>query len=269
MEENVDKQKLIAALAETQEDQMLLAQVWDRFSAGVRKNIPVFTAFLSGREQVLAKQLVTRGGLGEPVFFGGTPNAERRVLCHVPDYYDPESYLMSEDGPVAALRVSFSSYDTLNHRDFLGSLMGQGIGRQVLGDIFPGEHSCDILVLREMADYLVKQLTQVGRAKVETKEISLPELMVPEQKVKVIADTVASLRLDSVMASGFRLGRSKASAYITAGKTEVNHMTVEKPDAMVAEGDIISARGLGKLRVKEVKGQTKKGRTALVLEKYI
>lgn len=265
----MEKQKLIAALAETQEDQILLAQVWDRFSAGVRRNIPTATSFLSGREQVLAEKLVVRGGLGEPVFFGGTPNAERRVLCYVPDYYDPETYLTSEDGPVAALRVKFSAYDTLSHRDFLGSLMGQGIGRQVLGDILPGDHSCDILVLRDMAAYLKAQLTQVGRAKVETEEIPLSEIFVPEQKVKVIADTVASLRLDSVMASGFRLGRSKAAAYITGGKTEVNHVTVVKTDAQVEEGDMISARGLGKLRLKEVKGQTKKGRTSIILEKFI
>lgn len=265
----MDRQKHIAALAENQEDQLLLSQIWDRFSSGVRRNIPTATAFLSGREQILAERLVTRAHLGEPVFFGGVPSAERKVLCHVPDYYEPQEYLMSEDGPVSALRVSFSAYDTLNHRDFLGSLMGQGIKRQVLGDIFPGEHSCDILVLREMADYLSRELTHVGRAKVETQEIALLEISVPEQKVKVITDTVATLRLDSVMASGFQLGRSKAATYINGGKTEVNHIPVEKPDAMVSEGDVISARGLGKIRVKTVKGQTKKGRTALVLEKYL
>lgn len=265
----MDRQKLIAALSETQEDQVLLAQAWDRFSAGARRNIPTATGFLSGREQLLAEKLIRRGQLGEPVFFGGHPSAERRVLCYVPDYYDPEEFLMGPEGPVAALRVTFSAYDTLNHRDFLGSLMGQGIKRQVLGDIFPGERSCDVLVLREMAEYLTGQLQHVGRAKVDTREISLGELDVPEQKVKVIHDTVASLRLDSVMAAGFRLGRSKAAAYITAGKTEVNHVITEKPDAQVEEGAVISARGLGKLRVQEIRGQTKKGRVALTLEKFI
>ena len=64
----MDRQKLIAALAQTQEDQVLLAQVWDRFSAGERRNIPTSTGFLSGREQVLAEQLVRQGRLGEPSF---------------------------------------------------------------------------------------------------------------------------------------------------------------------------------------------------------
>lgn len=265
----MDRQKLIASLAETREDQVLLARVWDRYAAGERKNIPTNTCFLSGREQILARRLLERGGLGEPVLWGGVDRAERKVLCYVPDYYDAREFLEGEEGPVAALRVTCSGYDSLSHRDFLGSLMGQGIKREILGDIFPGEGHCDILVLREMAEYLSRNLTQVGRARVDTREIPLRELQVPEQKVKVITDTVASLRLDSVLASGFQLGRSKASVFITAGKTEVNHMTVLKPDAFVAEGDIISVRGLGKVKVEKIKGQTKKDRTALVLHKYV
>ena len=62
----MDRQKHIAALAENQEDQLLLSQIWDRFSSGVRRNIPTATAFLSGREQILAERLVTRAHLGEP-----------------------------------------------------------------------------------------------------------------------------------------------------------------------------------------------------------
>ena len=265
----MDKQKLILSLAETQEDQVLLARAWDRFSAGARKNIPTASCFLSGREQLLAQRLIRQGGLGEPVFFGGIPTAERRVLAYVPDYYDQEEFLAGEDGPVAALRVRYSEYDTLSHRDFLGSLMGQGIKREILGDLLPGEGSCDVLVLREMAGYLASQLTHVGRARVQVQQIALSQIQVPEQKVKVIRDTVASLRLDSILASGFQQGRGKAADFIHAGRAEVNHMTVIKPDAMVSEGDVISVRGLGKLRVAEVRGQTKKGRTAVVLEKYL
>ncbi len=265
----MDKQKLIMSLAETQGDQVLLARVWDRISIGIRKNIPAATCFLSGREQLLAKRMLCQGGLEEPVFFGGIANAERCVAAFIPEYYEPEVYLQSEEGPVAAIRIIYSDYDNLNHRDFLGSLMSQGIKREVLGDLLPQTNSCDVLVLREMAPYLSLQLTHVGHTKVQTRQISLSEVQVPEQKVKRIADTVASLRLDSVIASGFQLGRSKAAAYVHAGKAEVNHMTTIKPDTQVVEGDIISVRGLGRLRVSEVKGQTKKGRIALVLEKYL
>ena len=265
----MEKQTLIQNLAESQENAVLLARIWDRLSAGERRNIPVGSSFLTGREQLLVGQMARQGGLAEPVFFGGYAGAERCIAAFIPEYYTPEDYFNSNDGPVTAMRVTYSEYDSLNHRDFLGSLMGQGIKREVIGDILPGEGFCDVLVLREMVRYLTDNLTQVGRAKVSAVEVPLTEIRAPEQKVRVINDTVASMRLDSIMASGFRQGRSKASALITAGKTEVNHMTALKPDAIVYEGDIISARGLGKLRVAQVKGKTKKGRISVILERYL
>ena len=265
----MDKQRLIQSLSESAEDAVLLAHVWDKLSAGSRRNCPASSGFLTGREQVMVLQMARRGGLEEPAFFGGYPGAERQIAAYVPDYYMPDDYFYSSDSPVCALRVSFSGYDTLSHRDFLGSLMGQGIKRETIGDLLPGGGRCDVVVLREMADYLANQLTQVGRAKVNTRRIELAELQVPEQKVQRITDTVASLRLDSVTASGFRQGRSKAAALISAGKAELNHMTALKPDAPVSEGDVISVRGLGKLRVAEVRGQTKKGRISVVLERFL
>lgn len=265
----MDKQKLIGSLAETGEDQLLLAKAYDRLSAGERKNIPAATCFLTGREQLLVKAMTDRMGLAGICDFGGADSAERRVFCYVPDYYDPEEYLMGEEGPVAALRAEISAYDSLTHRDFLGGILAQGIKREVLGDIFVGERSCDFFVLREMAPYLLRQLSSIGRAKVVLSEIALPQVEVPVQKTKVIHDTVASSRLDSIMASGFQMGRSKAQTYISAGKAEVNHLPVTKPDREVQTGDVISARGLGKLRVTEIGGLTKKGRISVTLERFL
>lgn len=265
----MDKQKLILSIAETGEDQVLLARIYDRISAGQRKNIPASTSFLAGREQVMAEQLIRRAGLEECHFFGGFHGAERKVLCYIPDYYTPDEFFFSEDSPVTAIRAQISAYDNLTHRDFLGSLMGQGIKREVLGDLLVKKEACDILVLKEMQKYLLDNLFSVGRAKVTVSPISLSELEAPEQKVKIINDTVASLRLDSIVSSGFQLGRSKASAYITGGKTEVNHVLTIKPDKMIEEGDKISVRGLGKITLKEVRGNTKKGRVAITVEKLL
>lgn len=265
----MDKQQLIAMLAENGEDRLLLAKVYDKLAAADRKNIPGATCFLSGREQMLVKQMVDRMGIPNTCFFGGTDNPDRQVICYVPDYYTPEDFFQSEDGPVTALRAEISDYDTLTHRDFLGGILGQGIKREVLGDIFVSEGHCDFLVLREMAPYLLQSLTSVGRAKIRLSPIALGEIEVPPQKIKSIRDTVASMRLDCVMASGFGMGRSKAQTLISSGRVEVNHGAVLKADRLVEQGDVISARGLGKFLVAEVNGQTKKGRIGLTLHRYL
>lgn len=265
----MDKQSLISSIAQTQEDTLLLAKLYDKLSAGERRNIPAATAFLTGREQLLARQLIDRAGIPDVHAFGGVSGAERQVLCYVPDYYEPEEFLTGEEGPIAALRAKISAYDHLEHRDFLGGILAEGIRREVLGDIFVGEESCDFLVLRDMAPYLLQQLSTIGRAKVTLTEIPLSDIQVPEQKVKVIRDTVASLRLDSVMASGFSMGRSKAQTYISAGKVQLDHLPVTKADREVAEGAVISARGLGKMKVTAVGGTTKKGRISITIERYL
>lgn len=265
----MDKQQLLQSIGENGEERLLLAKIYDKLSGGERRNIPASTCFLSGHEQVLARQLIQRMGIPDTHFFGGTAQSDRQLVCYVPDYYDAEEFLTGQDGPIGALRAEISDYDTLTHRDFLGGILGQGIKREVLGDIFVSDNQCDFLVLRDMVPYLLQHLTTVGRAKVRLSEIPLLELYVPPQKTKTIHDTVASLRLDSVVASGFSMGRSKAQTLISSGRTEVNHVMITKGDRMVEEGDVISLRGFGKLLVEQVKGQTKKGRIGIVLQRYL
>ena len=265
----MDKQSFISSISQSQEDTLFLAKIYDKLSAGERRNIPSFTSFLTGREQRMAKELIHRAGLPAMQLFGGVPGAERQVMGYVPDYYDPQEFLFSDEGPITALRAHISAYDHLEHRDFLGGILAQGIRREVLGDIFVGEDVCDFLVLREMGGYLLQNLCAIGRAKVRLEEIPLSEIQVPQLKVKVIRDTVASLRLDSILASGFSMGRSKAQSYISAGKVQVDHLPVTKADFEVKEGSVISARGLGKMKVQSVGGLTKKGRQGVTLERYL
>ena len=81
----MDKQRLIQSLSESAEDAVLLAHVWDKLSAGSRRNCPASSGFLTGREQVMVLQMARRGGLEEPAFFGGYPGAERQIAAYVPD----------------------------------------------------------------------------------------------------------------------------------------------------------------------------------------
>ena len=55
----------------------------------------------------------------------------------------------------------------------------------------------------------------------------------------------------------------------SAGRMAVNHRECTKSDRTVAQGDVITCRGLGKCVVKEVLGQSRKGRIMLVLERYV
>ena len=87
--------------------------------------------------------------------------------------------------------------------------------------------------------------------------------------MKEIKDTLASLRLDSVISSGFRIGRSLAAQYVTSGKAAMDSLPCEKPDKPVSEGTKISVRGLGKIKLVKVNGKTKKDRISVVIHRYV
>ena len=256
----------IEKIAHTPEDRLLLAKLWDKINAGLRRNIIANTSFLSPRELEMARYLF--GDLDGLHAFGGYQGAERMMLVYLPEYLD-ESALQEEDAPLVCLRAAFYEGDSPNHRDFLGALMGAGIGRETVGDICVGKDSCDFFVTAEIAPYILQNFISAGRAKLRLHRIPLNQVSIPEPEVKEIRDTLASLRLDSAISSGFRIGRSLAAQYVTAGKAAINGLPCEKPDKAVAEGDKISVRGLGKIKLRSINGQTKKGRISVVIDRYI
>ena len=256
----------IEKIAKTPEDRVLLAKIWDKISAGMRKNIPANTGFLTLREIDMCRYLF---GSQEGLFpFGGFEGAERQMLIYLPEYLEKDS-LYDEDAPLVCLRATFFDGDTPSHRDFLGALMGAGIARETIGDICVGKGQCDFFVTAEIAPYILQNFTGAGRTKVHLEKIPLAEVSVPEPETKEIRDTVASVRLDSIISSGFRIGRSAAAQYVTAGKVAIDGLPCEKPDKAVDAGVKISVRGLGKIKLRSINGQTKKGRISIIIDRYI
>lgn len=253
-------------IAHNEDEKRLLAKLWDKINAGMQKNIPASTCFLTPYEQSLAQLLF--GDTEGLTFFGGYPEAERKLLCYLPDYLDGEA-LNGESSPIACLHAEFFAGDSPDHRSFLGALMGLGIARESVGDICVGKGSCDFFVKEEIAPFVLQELSGAGRTRLRLSRIPLDRLLLPEQKTVTIKDTLASLRLDALVSSGFRIGRGQAAQLVAAGKAAVNGIPCDKADKAVRTGDKVSVRGLGKILLESVNGQSKKGRFCVVIQKYL
>lgn len=264
----MNKAEILKKYAREEEDRLPLAQVLDKLTAMERAGTVTSTAFLSERQLILAERMLAELHSTTHVFYGGYPDAERRVVLLLPDWADGDA---ADYAPLTYIRAVWSekSGAQVGHRDFLGALMGAGIRRETVGDILPGDTSCDLVVLQSVAPYLMQNLTSAGRATLSLSEISPEELIVPQKDVKVIRDTVASLRLDSIVGAGFGLSREKAAALIRAGRVVLDGIACEKPDRQLAGGETVSARGFGKFRLSEESRVTKKGRISIVIEKYV
>ena len=262
----MDKKSLLDRAARTAQERVLLAHVLDQCERSRKRNAPAHTDFLSPSEARAAEDLLHAAAVhGGYVFFGGYERAERRMLCFLPDWQDEPD---AEDC-VAALRARWRADEALTHRDLLGSLMALGVVRGKIGDILVSPGAADVLVRADAADYLLREWTGAGRVRFRAERIALDALAVPELKVREIRDTVATLRLDAVTATGFSMSRAKAAELIASGRVQLNHRETVKPDAPVREGDVVSARGLGKFELAGVGGLSKKGRTAILVRRYL
>ena len=94
----------IEKIAHTAEDRMLLAKVWDKINAGIQRNIPANTSFLSPRELEMTRYLF--GDVPGLFAFGGYEGAERQMLVYLPEYLE-ETALYDEDSPIICLRSEF------------------------------------------------------------------------------------------------------------------------------------------------------------------
>ena len=265
----MDKTKLLDRLGAAGEDRLLLAKVLDRAGQARSRNIPAATDFLSPQQQMLAMDLLRLAGIPETGYarLGGYAGAERNILLFLPDWLDADS--AESQSPIRCLRATFREEEKLSHRDFLGSLMGMGIVREKVGDILVGPSAADLMVLDTVAEFLLQSWNSAGRARLTVTAIEPWEVRVPEVKCQEVRDTVSSLRLDAVASTGFRMARGKAAELITSGRVQVNWRECAKPDKLLTAGDTVSARGFGKFELTEVGGVTKKGRTAIVLKRYV
>lgn len=249
----------------------------------------VSTAFLNPAEQYFLGQFLReRGYTDRAVFFGGAPGAQRKKLFACPEYiaalgesgdlYGAAVSFLGEDafGDICSLKISGGGFRDFTHRDYLGGILALGLDRSAVGDIAPiDEYSAYIFVSRRAAGFLTEGDfsdtggIRIAKDRVKIERTTLPAGYMIEQKYRAVTDTVASERLDCVIAALCNLSREAAKERILAQEVEQNYETAEEISAAVKAGDHISVRGVGKFLVESVADPTKKGRLRLVAKKFL
>lgn len=263
----MNKTELLNRFSKDPEERVVLARVLDQMERTASRSIPCATQFLSPAQRAAAEPLLAASGHPKCLFHGGYEGAERTVCVFLPDWQEPEDWLAGEE--LAAIEAAFPPNADLTHRDILGGLMGIGLTREKVGDILVLEEKAQIVALKEAAPIILSQFDQAGRARLKLREIPLSGLSPAPVQVRLVKDTVAALRLDAVVSSGFSIARGKAADLISGGRVSVNHRECVKSDKPVAEGDILTCRGLGKCVLKTVGGQSRKGRIIIEIERYL
>ena len=260
-------------------EQKLFYAKLDDLEKRARSGAVAHSAFLTPSEAFRAqKYFEAKGNKDMICFFGGYLCAQRKQIFLLPEYLVDSATdgniieMLAEDfgESIRAIKIQGSGFRTLTHRDYLGSILSFGIERETIGDIcITNDHSAIIFCNAEVEKYLLSVMESVGNDKVKLSGITVDINMPSTQKYQAFTDTVASERLDCVVASLCNLAREKGQNLIKGGLVEHNYETAVKIDTRVVAGDIISARGYGKFVIRDISQTTKKGRIRLLADKYI
>lgn len=260
----MDKDKLFK-IANNKDEKLLISRLIDVFETAQKTNFVKSTKFLNGREQNIATSIFNSLHANFE-FYGGYAEAERKIaIC-----YSDEVFKGIYEYPVKLVVLSGKDdCSDINHRDYLGSLTGLGIKRELFGDIVCDNSGAKVFVLEEIADYITGQLDKVGKHRVTITVEAPDNIEIPPKKFKLLSYTVGSLRLDAVISGCCGVSRSNACDLINAGKVTINWEETSNISKLCSEGDIISIKGYGRYKLDKIGGETRKGRIFVKVKKYI
>lgn len=231
-----------------------------------QRGIVMFSDFLNLNELNILHNIPKDELFTQYETFGGYETSERQMAAFLPDalcyeYHYPFSVIR-----ITPLSKKFA--EELSHRDYLGAVLNLGIDRCTIGDILVLHKEAVVFVENQMATFLKENLTRIRHTSVMAVQENLSEFHY-EPSYEIVKGTVASVRLDALLAQTFASSRSKLSGLIEGKKVFVNGKLVLNNGYKVKEQDVISVRGVGKFQYMGVVSETRKGRYYVEIRKYI
>ena len=253
------------------EDKLIIAKLMDKIKICKTRNKIVHTEFLSIYEKQIIQKELNRNKIKNYIFFGGYEGAEGEILVIYPEKLGKDIAEKNLENILKAIKIKLPKEleGKYSHRDYLGCVMKTGLNRNRIGDIIVHEDGAYIIVLNENAEYIaefLKGIIKFSKSQIEVVEyyeIKTKEIELEEKQI-----TVASMRLDNIVAETIRISRSKAEELINAEKVYINTKVETKGAKNVGSGDVLAIRGKGKFIIGEILGNNKKGKMIVEVKKY-
>lgn len=196
---------------------------------------------------------------------GGHMECERQIVYIYPDYF------VEQDIEVQLSYLFISGnfkYRDVSHRDYLGSLLSLGITRENIGDILISNQGVAVIALKSIGDFITFNLERIANVRVAVKEIEKSQIVFEKPEMDSVSVSVSSLRLDSIISSSLNISREKSLQLIKSERVRLNYELITSGSKTVAEESLISVKGFGRFIYSKTLGESKKGKTRILINKY-
>jgi len=250
------------------ENDLLIAKVWDKKKFCDTRNKITYTDFLNEKEQAIISRNMN---LGNAFFYGGNENSDRKILVFYPEKIDEEIARKSLNSVLSVLRIVLPNEmkGEYEHRNYLSALIKIGIERSKIGDILVDNDGADIIIFNANKEFVKQALMELTRFKKSRfEEVDIENVRNKIDNFEDMTIIVASMRIDNIVSELARCSRSGADEYITDERVLVNYETVLKGSKIVENGDVVTIRGKGKFIIDGLVRNTRNDRYVLKVRKY-
>lgn len=266
---------------QSKEEQILYQHYKDLLQLSYQRGIPMFSQFagLSEKELAMRALLAFYGNHWQEgkhaVFYGGYPEAERKLICFLPE--EAGFDFKDKDFPICCVQIKpvnkkFS--DNLNHRDYLGAVMNLGITRDQIGDILVRQKETEqnsimaYLFCKEDKAELITEINRIRHTTVMAEVVDFSETGW-KPSFKEITGSVSSFRLDGILSLAIKSSRTQSLTLIQSGNVFLNGRCCTENAKKLETGDVFSIRGYGKFLFEKTASLSKKGRYHIIVKQYI
>lgn len=245
------------------EDEFIIASIWEDILLAQKMEYPIFTKYFI-TPNIWSKLMRIIDIFSLNLYSKSlTVDSEKKILCFAPKGFDEKEIIF----PTIFFKIDGNNkFKTLQHKDFLGSIMSLGVRREILGDIIVKD-SIAFSVTTDEFYPIISNLNMVNKIQIKISEIdedSIPNLEFEEKTI-----LVTSLRIDSIVASLTNISRNSAIDLIEQGDVFINYITIRDKSKNISIGDTITIRKKGKFIILNEIGESKKGKLKLLYRKFI
>ncbi len=233
---------------EHKEEKLFISNILDKAYRFEKENKILYTNFLNLHEVYMAVEILNNLKIEYKVF---SPNEfiNKKVIFFIPDYIMDVNSIYSDY--ISILKVTQNVKQKLTHKDYMGSIYSLGIKNEMIGDIFAYDTHAYIYCMKSVKDYFLLNLYKVGNQEVKIEELELFSNEVANISLNLSKKEyiIPSKRIDALLASIYSLSRSEAKEKIVKGDLYINDRNIINPSENVKEGDIVSFRRCGKVKI--------------------
>lgn len=262
------KSKLVSYY-DKKEDKMFASVVIDKVNKLETSNHLIYTSFLNLSEKEIAISILNKLKISYYIY-SPLEDTSKFVIFLLTEYLLEENIEDIVKEYIAVIKIIPKTKGKLTHREYMGAIYSLGLKEDMIGDILVYNDNCYFFCFKQNEQFIYNNLSKVARSDVELKTLDMYSDEVKEIKVslKNVEVTVPSLRVDVILAEVFLLSRKEAKQKIQNGDLYVNSHSMFFVAYTVKEGDIISFKRCGKIKIGNILRYTKSGKIVLNIKKY-